>query len=98
MDPVTLILLGRFVVAVLMVYAGIYIFNRGIKLYRDGTGLRADGTEVQLKKVKLSLKTAGSVVMALSLSWGFFSWQTGRPRAHSRLSYCRSRQLIPCPL
>lgn len=75
-DPVTLILLGRFVVAVLMVYAGIYIFNRGIKLYRDGTGLRADGTEVQLKKVKLSLKTAGSVVMALSLSWGFFSWQT----------------------
>lgn len=75
-DPVTLILLSQIGIAAAMVFAGIYTLIKGIKLYRDGIGLRADGTEVQLKKVKLSLKTAGSVVMALSAFWGFFSWQT----------------------
>ncbi len=60
--------------AVCLVAGGLYALKIGYRLYLKGVGLVPDGSEDDGKngalRVKASLKTVGSVVMATSVAWG----------------------------
>jgi hypothetical protein len=69
-DSINLALYLKAGISVLLIIGGCIALFIGRQLYSSGVGLTPDGTEVELKKIKASLKTVGSTVMATSVAWG----------------------------
>jgi hypothetical protein len=70
MDPAIVAMILKSVLAALLIVGGIAALFIGKSLFLKGAGLQSDGTKIETKKIKASLKTVGSVVMATSIAWG----------------------------
>jgi len=73
-DPIGLTIIAKFVLALFLIAGGILALIFGKDLYLQGVGLKHDGSIINVKKVKASLKTVGSVVMGTSVAWGFLAY------------------------
>ncbi len=73
MDAPSFLILARTIISIVLAVGGIVALCFGYFLFRSGIGLSEDGTTIKWKKVKIHLKTVGSVLMLTSFSWGWFS-------------------------
>ena len=69
MESIELIIIFRFILSVLFLVTGFCALIIGASLYRSGVGLSQDGTTVDIRKIKGTFKTVGSVVMMTSPSY-----------------------------
>lgn len=70
MDAAIAAMFLKSALAAFLIAGGIAALFIGKGLFLKGVGLQSDGTKIETKKIKASLKTVGSVVMATSVAWG----------------------------
>jgi hypothetical protein len=75
-DPTIVAIISKTLLAALLILGGIVALFIGRSLYLKGMGFKPDSSSVAAHKVKASLKTVGSVVMATSVAWGGLGYLT----------------------
>jgi hypothetical protein len=79
MSEMMWILLFRVLIALVVALGGILAIYFGYRLYLNGVGSTSDGSSVEVKNIKIHMKTIGSVLMTTSVAWGYICYLIATP-------------------
>ncbi len=75
MEPFTLTIIIRGLIAFVLAGGGIYALNRGYSLFANKIGLKPDESVFAFGRTRISVKSVGALVMVTASFWGYLSFQ-----------------------